>query len=100
MRQNLNCDYINEVAEVRAYADKIIIVFKGKIIGEHERCFEKKKKLYDPWHYIPALERKPGALRNGAPFKHLKLPQSITNIREKLRAHEDGDKQFIKILYF
>lgn len=95
---SVNCDYINEVAEVRAYADKIIIVFKGKIIGEHERCFEKKKKLYDPWHYIPALERKPGALRNGAPFKHLKLPQSITNIREKLRAHEDGDKQFIKIL--
>jgi hypothetical protein len=22
-----------------------------------------------PWHYVPVLARKPGALRNGAPFK-------------------------------
>jgi hypothetical protein len=95
---SVDCGYVNKVAEVRAYADKIIIVFKGKVIGEHERCFEKKKKIYDPWHYIAILERKPGALRNGAPFKQLKLPQSLTNMRENLRAHEDGDKQFIKIL--
>ncbi len=95
---SVNCDYVGKVAEVRAYADKIIIVFKGKIIGEHERSFEKKKRVYDPWHYIAVLERKPGALRNGAPFKYLKLPQSLVNIRENLKAHEDGDKQFIKIL--
>jgi len=95
---SVDCDYVNKVAEVRAYANKIIIVFKGKTIGEHERCFEKKKRVYDPWHYIAVLERKPGALRNGAPFKQLKLPQSLTNMRENLRVHEDGDKQFIKIL--
>ncbi|MBC8344495.1 MAG: IS21 family transposase [Bacteroidetes bacterium] len=95
---SVDCDYVSKVAEVRAYADKIIIVFKGKIIGEHERCFEKKKKIYNPWHYIAVLERKPGALRNGAPFKHLKLPQSLINMRKNLGAHEDGDKQFIKIL--
>ena len=95
---SVDCDYVNKVAEVRAYADKIIIVFKGKIIGVHERCFEKKKKVYNPWHYIAALERKPGALRNGAPFKHLKLPRSLISMRENLREHEDGDKQFIKIL--
>lgn len=95
---SVDCDYVNKVAEVRAYVDKIIIVFKGKVIGEHVRCFEKKKRVYDPWHYIAVLERKPGALRNGAPFKHLKLPQSLTNMRENLRVYEDGDKQFIKIL--
>ncbi|MEI8055749.1 MAG: IS21 family transposase, partial [bacterium] len=95
---SVDCAYVGEVAEVRAYANKIIIVFKGKIIGEHERCFERKRKIYDPWHYIPALEYKPGALRNGVPFKLLKLPQSFITIQEKLRTHENGDKQFIKIL--
>lgn len=95
---SVDCDYVNKIAEIRAYADKIIMVFKGKVIGEHMRCFEKNKRVYNPWHYIAVLERKPGALRNGAPFKHLKLPQSITNIRENLKAHKDGDKQFIKIL--
>ena len=95
---SVDCDYVNEVAEVRAYADKIIIALKGKIIGEHARCFEKKKRIYDPWHYVAALERKPGALRNGAPFKDLKLPKPLIDMRENLKAHEDGDKQFIKIL--
>lgn len=95
---SVDCDYVNKVAEVRAYADKIIIVFKGRIIGEHVRCFEKKRRVYNSWHYIAVLERKPGALRNGAPFKHLKLPQALANMRENLRTHEDGDKQFIKIL--
>lgn len=95
---SVDCDYVGEVAEVRAYANKIIIVFKGKIIGEHGRCFDRKKKIYDPWHYIPVLERKPGALRNGAPFKLLKLPLSLISIQNSLRVHDDGDKQFIKIL--
>ena len=34
--------------------------------------------IYDPgitpWHYVPVLARKPGALRNGAPFKDWVLP--------------------------
>jgi transposase len=95
---SVNCAYIEEIAEVRAYADKIIIVFKGVIIGEHARSFARKKRIYDPWHYIAALERKPGALRNGAPFKDLKLPKPMTDIRAHLKKHKDGDKQFIKIL--
>lgn len=95
---SVECDYVHKVVEVRAYAEKIIIVFKGKVIGEHDRCFETKIKVYDPWHYISVLERKPGALRNGAPFKHFKLPPSLANMRENLRCHKDSDKQFIKIL--
>ena len=95
---SVDCNYINEVVEVRIYAKKIIILSAGKIIGEHERSFEKYKKIYDPLHYIAALEHKPGALRNGIPFKQLQLPSSLVSIRASLGAHKDGDKQFIKIL--
>ena len=37
---------------------------------------------YDPWHYVPILERKPGALRNGAPFKGRKLPDALGRQRQ------------------
>ena len=47
---------------------------------------------------MPILERKPGALRNGAPFKDFKLPGSIQKARTRLTSHPDGDKEFIKIL--
>jgi hypothetical protein len=38
----------------------------------------------DPWHYVPVLARKPGALRNGAPFKDWLLPASLLRLSERL----------------
>ena len=54
--------------------------------------------MYNPWHYVPALERKPGALRNGAPFKDWNLPAAMTRLRERLARHPDGDRQFVDVL--
>jgi hypothetical protein len=44
------------------------------MVGEHDRCFGRGQTIYNPWHYVPVLARKPGALRNGAPFKDWVLP--------------------------
>ena len=54
--------------------------------------------IYDPWHYLPVLARKPGALRNGAPFKDWALPPAIERVRRRLAAHADGDRQMVGIL--
>ena len=51
-----------------------------------------------PWHYLPILVRKPGALRNGAPFKDWDLPPALAQVRGKLKSHDDGDRQFVKVL--
>lgn len=95
---SVDCNYVEKIVDVRIYVEKIVILYEGKIIGEHERCFDRYKRIYDPWHYVPILERKPGALRNGAPFKQLKLPQSLIDIRKAFNIHHDGDKQFVQIL--
>jgi hypothetical protein len=42
--------------------------------------------------------KKPGALRNGAPFKDWDLPAALTQVRAELKPHADGDRQFVKIL--
>lgn len=44
------------------------------------------------------LVQKPGALRNGAPFKDWALPPELARVRAKLRSHADGDRQFVKVL--
>jgi transposase len=97
-RYSVECRYVGQVATVRAYAERIIVVCGGQVIGEHPRCFERGRTLYNPWHYVAALERKPGALRNGAPFKDWNLPACMTRLREKLVKHSDGDRQFVEIL--
>ena len=83
---------------VRAYADRIVVLLDGETVADHPRSFKRDQVVYDPWHYLPVLMRKPGALRNGAPFKDWDLPAPLTMVREKLRRHADGDRQFVKIL--
>jgi hypothetical protein len=47
---------------------------------------------------VPVLARKPGALRNGAPFKDWLLPASLGLVRRRLKGSDDGDRQMVKIL--
>jgi len=89
---------VGRPVDVHAYADRIVIRQDGVIVGEHPRRFGKGQVIYDPWHYVPVLARKPGALRNGAPFKDWVLPSSIERVRRKLKGSDDGDRQMVKIL--
>jgi len=89
---------VGRPVEVHAYADRIVIRQDGQILTEHERCFRREQTIYDPWHYVPVLTRKPGALRNGAPFKAWILPGALGRIRQKLSGSADGDRQMVQIL--
>jgi transposase len=89
---------VGRPVEIRAYADRIELRQDGRIVGEHARCFGRDQTVFDPWHYVPVLARKPGALRNGAPFKDWVLPASLARVRRKLAAVDDGDRQMVDIL--
>jgi transposase len=97
-RYSVECRYAGCTVALRAYATRIVVVAEGVVIGEHARHFGRYHTVYNPWHYVPALEHKPGALRNGAPFKDWNLPASMTRLRERLARHADGDRQFVEIL--
>jgi hypothetical protein len=47
---------------------------------------------------VPVLARKPGALRNGAPFKDWVLPAALERVRRRLAGTNDGDRQMVAIL--
>lgn len=99
---SVECAYVGLSVQVKAYAWEVVILHAGKTIGRHKRLFAKYQHIYDPWHYVPVLERKPGALRNGAPFKDLldNLPLPLREFRAKLHLHKNADKEFITILLY
>ena len=74
----------------------------SEIVGEHPRRFGRGQTAYDPpgssGHYLPVLARKPGALRNGDPFRNWDLPPALAQVRRRLAGHDDGDRQFVDIL--
>ncbi|SES42563.1 hypothetical protein SAMN03159406_04287 [Rhizobium sp. NFR03] len=83
---------------VRSHAERVVVRLGEDVVADHPRCFRRDQIVYDPWHYLPVLMKKPGALRNGAPFKDSDLPLALTQVRAKLKSHADADQQFVKVL--
>ncbi len=84
--------------QVRAYADRIVVRCAGEVVAEHVRSFGRGRTIYDPWHYLPVLARKPGSLRNGAPFQDWTLPPALTRLRKKLGRGDEADRRFVRVL--
>jgi transposase len=97
-KYSVNASAVGRPVEIHAYADRVVIRQDGRVVGEHRRSFGRGETIYDPWHYVPVLARKPGALRNGAPFRDWVLPAALDRVRRRLAGSDDGDRQMVAIL--
>jgi hypothetical protein len=83
---------------VRKTAEQICVVAHGEVIAAHTRFYGRDQLICDPWHYLPVLEKKPGALRNGAPFVAWDLPKPIQIVRDRILKQPKGDRAFVELL--
>jgi len=97
-KYSVSAEAFGRPVEVHAYAERLVIRQDGHIVAEHPRSFGRGQTIYNPWHYVPVLARKPGALRNGAPFKDWVLPAAMERVRRRLGAARDGNRQMVDIL--
>jgi hypothetical protein len=100
-RYSVPAAFANRVVSLRAYADRIVLVAEAKVIAEHVRMFSRGhdkdgQTIYDWRHYLAVVQRKPGALRNGAPFAE--LPRSFKRLQAVLMKREGGDREMADIL--
>ena len=97
-RYSIEAKAANRPVQLRAYADRVVVRFDGEVVATHERVFGRDRVRYNPLHYLPVLASKPGALRNGAPFKDWELPPNLTKLRARLGRSDEADRQFVDIL--
>lgn len=90
-RYSVPCAHANQSVQRRVYADRLRFYADGQHIAEHKRLFGRDETLCDPMHYLPVLERKPGALRNGRPFQGWVLPSGLQSVRDALEIMNGGD---------
>jgi transposase len=95
-RYSAPCELVGQLVSVRIYPEGIDLVAHDVVVASHLRSFERNKVRYDWQHYIPLIERKPGALRNGAPFAD--MPKPFLRLRGLLLKHEGGDRVMAKVL--
>jgi len=97
-RYSVPSRFAGQHVSLRAYASRIVLVSGQDVIAEHKRRFTRNVSYFEPWHYVPLLDRKPGALRDGAPFVDWQLPEAMHRIREHYMAGKGGDREFVDLL--
>ena len=100
-RYSVPASFANRPVSVRVYPERIVIAAEGQIVCEHARVFarshdHKSVTVYDWRHYLAVIQRKPGALRNGAPFTE--LPPAFRTLQQRMLKTPGGDREMVEIL--
>jgi hypothetical protein len=100
-RYSVPASFANRPVSLRIYPDRIVVVAEGSVVCEHQRIVERShhrqgRTVYDWRHYLAVVQRKPGALRNGAPFAE--LPETFRQLQRQLHGRSGGDREMVEIL--
>ncbi len=81
--------------------ERLIVVAEGRTVCVHDRIIERSHQkpgrvIYDWRHYLAVIQRKPGALRNGAPFTE--MPEAFLRLQDHILRKEGGDREMVDIL--
>jgi hypothetical protein len=95
-RYSVPCELVDQMVSTRLYPTRVVVVAGDTVVADHERLSDKGRVRYDWRHYIPLLQRKPGALRNGAPFAD--MPEPLQRLRRALLREPGGDRLMAKVL--
>jgi len=99
-RYSVPASFANRPVSLRVYADHLVIAAEGQIIAGHLRVIDRRHDfshtIYDWRHYLAVLQRKPGALRNGAPFAE--FPEAFKQLQSHLLKRPGGDREMVEIL--
>ena len=95
-RYSVPCEWVGQIVSTRLYPSRVAVVAGDALVASHERLGERGHVRYDWQHYLSLLERKPGALRNGAPFAD--LPEPLQQLRRALLREPGGDRVMAQVL--
>ena len=95
-RYSVPCELAGQRVSTRLYPSRVEVASDEAIVASHERLANRGHICYDWQHYIALIQRKPGALRNGAPFAD--MPRPLQRLRQGLMRHDGGDKIMAQVL--
>ena len=95
-RYSVPCEWAGHMVSTRLYPGRVDVVAGDALVASHERVLNRGQTVFDWQHYIELVQRKPGALRNGAPFAD--MPRPLAQLRHALMRHTGGDRVLSEVL--
>ena len=97
-RYSVPCHLAKRKVSVRLYPERIEVHADDAKVASHIRLFDRDQVSYNWQHYIPLVGRKPGALRNGAPFTD--MPKPLLSLQRALLKRPGGDRAMAEVLAY
>lgn len=93
--------FANCRVSLHVYPKQLVVLAEGQTVCEHARIIDRShrkpgKVMYDWRHYLAVIPRKPGALRNGAPFTE--MPYAFRQLQDQMLRKDSGDREMVDIL--
>ena len=100
-RYSVPASFANRPVSARMYPERVVVAAEGQIVCEHARVFarshdRKGATIYDWRHHLAVTQRKPGALRNGAPLAE--MPPAFRALQQRMLKTPGGDREMVEIL--
>ena len=95
-RYSVPSEWAGQIVSTRLYPGQVVIVADDKEVARHARLSNAGETRYDWQHYVPLVQRKPGALRNGAPFAD--MPEPLQRLRRSLLRTAGGERIMAQVL--
>lgn len=103
-RYSVPCEWVRQMVSARVYPTRVEIVGPSDSVAEangagralHARLVNRGRTAYHWQHYTPLVQRKPGALRHGAPFAD--MPEALKKLQRQLMRREGGDRLMAHVL--
>ena len=90
------CELAGQRVSTRLYPNRVSVVAGDALVASHDRLTDRGQIRYNWQHYIALVERKPGVLRNDAPFAD--MPAPLKQLKHGLMRHAGGDRIMAQVL--
>ena len=100
-RYSVPVEYAHKRLVLKAYVDQVVISHADRVIARHPRCYERHEDIFNGLHYLPLLEKRPGAFHHARPLRQWHWAPVLDRYHAKLQAHVPdgrGTAEFIRIL--
>lgn len=93
----------HEAIWLRAFSDRVEITNGREILAVHTRSYGREQDILNPLHYLPLLERRPGAWEHAKPIQEWRqswppvYDRYLTALKEHLPASQ-ATREFVRIL--
>lgn len=102
-RYSAPVQYVGRQVLLKAFVDRLEMIWEDRVIAMHRRCYERERDLLDPQHFLRLILQRPGAWDHARAIHEwqARWPKVYDRMLAAMRAHHSepqGLREFVRML--